>query len=104
MDQQHYPNVSPPDMHPAMYTNTSQTPSYSSLDVIDDMLSTPAQLDWVCDIFCAFYEHLNELTFSSACMTVACMGFKLMRRRIICGRWRLLCRVRWIFPQILTFS
>ncbi|KAJ5175012.1 uncharacterized protein N7482_000889 [Penicillium canariense] len=33
------------DLQAAMY-NTSETPSYSPLDVIKDMLNTPAQLDW----------------------------------------------------------
>ncbi|KAJ5784552.1 uncharacterized protein N7503_009764 [Penicillium pulvis] len=46
IDQQQYPMVSPGDMQADMYTNISETPSYSSLGVIDDMLSTPAQLDW----------------------------------------------------------
>ncbi|KAJ5526112.1 transcriptional regulator family: Fungal Specific TF [Penicillium frequentans] len=46
IDQQQYPMVSPGDMQADMYTNASETPSYSSLGVIDDMLSTPAQLDW----------------------------------------------------------
>jgi hypothetical protein len=49
MDQEQYPTyttASADDMQAAMY-NTSSTPSYSSLEVIGDMLSTPAQIDWV---------------------------------------------------------
>ncbi|KAJ6024702.1 hypothetical protein N7540_005499 [Penicillium herquei] len=46
MDQPQYSNPSPNDMPTAMFTDLSQTPSYSSLDVIDDMLSATAQLDW----------------------------------------------------------
>ncbi|KAJ5701343.1 hypothetical protein N7488_008891 [Penicillium malachiteum] len=46
MDKPQYPNISPNDMPTGMFTDVSQTPSYSSLDVIDDMLSTTAQLDW----------------------------------------------------------
>lgn len=53
IEQQQYPMISPGAIQFDMYTNTSETPSYSSLGVIDDMLSTPAQLDWVCYIFTA---------------------------------------------------
>lgn len=55
IDQQQYPMVSPGGMQADMYTNTSETLSYSSLGVIDDMLSTPAQLDWVCYVFGAVH-------------------------------------------------
>ncbi|KAJ5915809.1 hypothetical protein N7454_010950 [Penicillium verhagenii] len=54
VDQHQYPTVSPEGFEAAVYTNTSATPSYSSLGVIDDMLTAPAQLDWVCynpDVF-----------------------------------------------------
>jgi hypothetical protein len=49
MDQEQFPmhaTASTDNMQAALY-NTSDTPSYSSLEVIGDMLSTPAQLDWV---------------------------------------------------------
>jgi hypothetical protein len=49
MDQELYPmhaTASADDVQSAMY-NSSSTPSYSSLEVIGDMLSTPAQIDWV---------------------------------------------------------
>ncbi|KAJ5891462.1 uncharacterized protein N7473_007690 [Penicillium subrubescens] len=49
MDQEQYPTyttASADDMQAAMYNTTSSTPSYSSLEVIGDMLSTPAQIDW----------------------------------------------------------
>jgi hypothetical protein len=63
ISQQQYPMVSLGDMQAAnpMYTDASETPSYSSLGVIDDMLSTPAQLDWVCYDFGAVHSR-NKLT------------------------------------------
>ncbi|KAJ5092946.1 hypothetical protein N7456_008807 [Penicillium angulare] len=40
------PMLSPDGMQAAILTNTSQTPSYASLDVINEMLSMPSELDW----------------------------------------------------------
>ncbi|KAJ5669128.1 hypothetical protein N7462_010198 [Penicillium macrosclerotiorum] len=60
--QQMFNGVAASGMQGSMY-NTAETPSYSSLDVIGDMLNTPGQLDWrLYDSRVFGYETANQET------------------------------------------
>jgi len=54
--------------------NTSETPSYNSLGVIEDMLDGPAQLDWVTYPCKFFVNEANSETFSSVYTTAVSRG------------------------------
>jgi hypothetical protein len=49
-------------------TNSSETPLYNSLGVIEDMLDGPAQLDWVRNSVIISKDEANPGTTSSVCM------------------------------------
>jgi hypothetical protein len=92
MDQEQYlmhTTASADDMEAAMY-NTDSTPSYSSLEVIGDMLSTPAQIDWVRRQFHLQTTGAMDRTDSwvySAYTTVGYLGMLQQTIRIIPGSW-----------------
>ena len=63
-EQQQYPTYTPDGEMPSALSNTDGAPHYPSLDVIEEMLNAPAQLDWrLYDSRVSGLEETNQDTF-----------------------------------------
>jgi len=87
------------------YYASGEAPSLSSLGLIEDMLSTPDQMDWVSDIPLTLSHFHISLTSSSGCMTVGYLVLDHQTRRFFGLRISVECPCSTILFHIrLIFS